>query len=175
MFSKLWKPKGLLMVATALVPALALAGASLVSNVSTADAQVPPCRNLTVSVTDNADPTPVGNVLGYNVVVQNTGGCGAAGIRLTAQLDPRVGFWAVANMNPASGFGCAYVAGLNQVRCWGGVLPAGGSATIGIQVVPVAAAAGNWITLAAAVDPNNLIPETFEFDNNATEPTFVIP
>lgn len=119
--------------------------------------------NLGIIQTDTPDPVELGNLLTYDLTIQNAGPDGANEVVVQNLLSARVDF---VSATPSTG-SCTNQA--NTVTCDLGFLAQGGSATIAIVVNPlVAGSIGNSVSVSGLeYDPNGR-------DNTAYEQTRVI-
>jgi uncharacterized repeat protein (TIGR01451 family) len=103
--------------------------------VSAPSALAAPSSDLSVSILDSADPTPVGEDLHYTVTVANAGPDAAAAVTVSDILpDATLSSFHVAK--PSQGTGCAPPSG-GTFDCDLGPIPVGASATVDIRLAPI--------------------------------------
>lgn len=112
----------------------------------------------------------------YNLFLRNMGpvAAGNVTIQLFAPLSTRL-----LSLTPSNGFSCYFLSGANQpllLQCVGGSIPAWGSAFMSIRVSPgTQLPSGTPMTMSVTMDPQNVIPELFENNNQCNKAAITVP
>lgn len=142
-----------------------------------------PLPDLTIAKADNPDPAGAFQLVTYTLTVSNLGAGTAAGVLVLDQLAPEASEATIIRAD--GGFICTATIAppASEVRCTGGVIAGGGSATITFDVryanVPYYyyyyyAPPSIIVTNTAIVDPDNTISESNEGNNTAMEATTIL-
>jgi len=152
-----------------------IAEADETNNIATQDTTVGPFtggnggfNQLTIAtpVQTPADPVARNGTLNYSILLGNTGTDTAVGVAFRDFMPAGARYISAAGTNM---FNCTQVN--NIVDCVGGQIASGGAATISITMF--APDTPGSYTDQAIVDPDNLIPEGDELDNQASKTTVV--